>query len=95
MAPPVLSMWPSKLIFEKLRHFSLAQQNVFGTAYCGTMQRLVKGTTQIKTCWLWARQFESMWVSYLLQSQFWFYGWGLEKSHITKLGCEKYFCEKY
>ncbi len=53
MAPPVLSMWPSKLIFdeENSKHFSLAQQNVFGPASCGSMQRLVKGTTQLKTCW--------------------------------------------
>jgi hypothetical protein len=53
VAPPVLSMWPSKLIFdeENSKHFSLAQQNVFGPASCGSMQRLVKGTTQLKTCW--------------------------------------------
>jgi hypothetical protein len=97
VAPPVLSMWPSKLTFdeENSTHFSLAQQNVFGPACCGTVQRLVKGTTQLKTCWWLARQFESMWVSCLLQFEFWFYGWALEKSYITKLGCEKYFCEKY
>ncbi len=97
VAPPVLSMWPSKFMFheENSKHFSLPQQNVFGPGYCSSMQRLVKGTTQLKSCWWLARQFESMWVSYPLQSQFWFYGWGLEKSYITKVGCEKYFCEKY
>jgi len=83
VAPPVLSMWPSKLKNlmkkspfldlcvsslrrghanllcivpilsdvsketsdeEKSKHFSLAQH------ICGTLQRLVKGTTQLKTC---------------------------------------------
>ncbi len=89
----MLSMWAFKLKFdeEKWKHVSLAQQNGFGPAYCGRMQRLVKGTTQLQTCWWLTRHFESMWVSYLVLV-LWV---GLEKSYITKLGCEKYFCEKY
>jgi hypothetical protein len=51
-APAVLSMWPSKrkLVEEKSKHASLAQQNGFGPAFFHRMLRLVKGTAEPNTC---------------------------------------------
>jgi hypothetical protein len=90
-------MWPSTLIFdeENSKHFSLAQQNVFGPACCGTVQRLVKGTTQLKPVGDWLDSLSPCGSPAYYSPEFWFYGWAWKKSYITKLGCEKYFCEKY
>ncbi len=64
-APAVLSMWPSKrkLVEEKSKHASLAQQNGFGPAFFHRMLRLVKGTSEPNTCWLAILFDWSKWVA--------------------------------